>query len=318
MNASSEPKQVALYRDKIINEICYALGLSRNGVMRRLMGPLFKFPANRLGRIAVRADNEIGGSGLSGAARRILPDLSLNPSTRGADEIPVDGPLLVVSNHPGGFDSVAILSCIPRNDLKVLLSDVPFTRAFSAARRWFIFVPPEVMGSATTLRASIHHLKNGGALLIFPHGDVEPDPELSGGAIESIQNWSRSIGIMLREVPNVRLQAAIISGAQMPMFMASPFLKILKTAPRRQKAAEALQIIRQTIFPPRVRMNVHISFAKPIQATELAGDECMSSVISTMRRLLDEHMASLRTALSGTAANDPDFNETSSIGSSPA
>jgi 1-acyl-sn-glycerol-3-phosphate acyltransferase len=297
MNPSPEREQAVLYRDKIINEICYTLGLSRNGLMRRLLGPLFRYPASRLGRIAARADHEVGISGLSGGARRILPDLSLQPSVRGADAIPAAGPLLIVSNHPGGFDSIAILSCIPRKDLKVVLSDVPFTRAFSAARRYFIYVPPDVAGSTATLRASIDHLKNGGALLTFPYGDVEPDPELSGGSAESFQDWSRSIEIMLREVPNAWLQVAIISGVQMSKLMRSPILKIRKTAPRRQKLAEVLQIIRQIIFPPRVRTNVHVSFAKPIKASELAKGKLMPSVITITRRLLDDHMITLSNAL---------------------
>jgi 1-acyl-sn-glycerol-3-phosphate acyltransferase len=297
MKPSSEQEQAAVYREKIINEFCYALGVSRNGLTRRLLGPLFRCPANRLGRIAARADDAVRISGLSGGARRILPDLSLNPSARGAAHIPVVGPLLVVSNHPGVFDSVAILSCVPRKDLKVLLSDVPFTRAFSAARQYFIYVPPDVSGSATTLRASIDHLKNGGALLIFPNGDVEPDPELNGGAAESIKDWSRSIEIMLREVPNAWLQAAMISGVQMPKLMRTPILKIRKTAPQRQKLAEVLQIIRQILFPSGIRTNVHISFAKPIKALELTKGELMPSVITIARRLLDDHLASLSTAL---------------------
>jgi hypothetical protein len=293
MRQSSEQGQVAVYREKIVNEICYALGVSRSGVIRRLLGPLFRYPANRFGRIAARADNEVRISGLSGGARRILPDLSLNPTVRGAEDIPVDGPLLVVSNHPGGFDSVAILSCIPRKDLKVILSDVPFTRAFSAARQYFIYISPDVIGGIATLRASIDHLKNGGALLTFAHGDVEPDPELSWGAAESFQDWSRSIEIMLREVPNAWLQVTIVSGVLMSKFMRSPIVKIRKTAPRRQKLAEVLQIIRQMIFPLSIQTNVHISFAKPIRGTDLAKDEMMPSVIKIARRLLEDHMASL-------------------------
>ena len=294
MSQSSETAQAAVYREKIINEICYALGVSRNGLTRRLLGPLFRYPANRLGRIAARADNEVRISGLSGGSRRILPNLSLKPSVRGADDIPEDGPLLVVSNHPGGFDSIAILSCIPRKDLKVVLSDVPFTRAFSDARQYFIYVPPDVLGSATTLRASIDHLKNGGALLIFPYSDVEPDPELSGGSAESFQDWSRSIEIMLREVPNAGLQVAIISGMQMSKFILSPILKIRKSAPKRQKLAEVLQIIRQMTFPPRVPTNVHISFAKPVKAAELAKSGWMPAVIKIARELLEDHMAFLK------------------------
>jgi hypothetical protein len=116
---------------------------------------------------------------------------------------------------------------------------------------------------------------------------------LSGGAAETIQDWSRSIEIMLREVPEARLQAAMISGAQTSKFTRSPILKIRKSAPRRQKVAEVLQMIRQMIFPPRVRLSVHISFAKPIPATEFAKGEGMAEVIAVARRLLDDHMAFL-------------------------
>jgi hypothetical protein len=290
---SEERKLAAIYRDKIINEICYALGLSRSGLVRRLIGPLFRFPANRLGRIAIRGDRKVSISGLGGAARRILPDLSLHPSVLGPVDVPMDGPLLVVSNHPGGFDSIAILSCIPRKDLKVVLSDVPFTRAFSVARRYFIYVPSDVHGNTATLRDSIDHLKRGGALLTFAYGDVEPDPELSGGSAASFQDWSRSIDIMLREVPDAWLLVTIISGVQRPMFANSPLLKFRKTTPQRQKLAEVLQIIQQMIFPSGIRTNAHISFSKPVRASELSKGELMPSVIAIARRLLDDHMASL-------------------------
>jgi 1-acyl-sn-glycerol-3-phosphate acyltransferase len=286
-----------VYRERIIDEIFYALGLSRGGVTRRLLGPLFRLPANRLGRIAARADSEAKCSGITGSARRILPDLSLRPIVRGAENIPLEGPLLVASNHPGAFDSVAILSCIPRKDVKVLISDVSFTRAFSFAGQYFIYTPMNNCGRMTALRASIGYLKNGGGLLIFAHGDVEPDPELSPGAGEALENWSRSIEIMLRQVPETWLLVTMASGALMPKFMRHPIVKIRKTAPRRQKLAEVLQISRQMVYPRGIRNNVHISFAKPVRGKDLADDEVMPAVKKIARRLLEDHMASLRTAL---------------------
>lgn len=295
MNQSSEQEQAAVYREKIIDEICYALGVSRSGVMRRLLGPLFRRPAGIFGRIAARADNEVGSSGLGGGARLILPDFSLCPSVRGAENIPVDGPLLVASNHPGALDSIAIMSCIPRKDLKVLLSDVAFFRAFTNARQYFNYVPPDTAGSMTTLRASIDHLKRGGALLIFAHGDVEPDPELSPGASQAIQDWSRSIEIMLRKVPETWLQVTIASGVLMSKFVHNPIVKIRKTAVRRQKLAEVLQICQQMVFPRSVQTHVHISFAKPARGKDLGGEELMPAVVQIARRLLQDHMASLGT-----------------------
>ena len=277
-----------------MGEICYALGVSRHGAMRRLLGFFFRHPAERFGRMAASADSAVKSSGLSGGARRILPDLSVKATGLGVEYIPVDGPLLVASNHPGAFDSVAIMSCIPRKDLKVLLSDVPFTRAFSFARPYFIYVPPDAAGRIKALRASLDHLKKGGALLTFAHGDVEPDPELGPGASEAIQDWSPSLEFMLRIVPETRLQVAIASGVLLPRFVHSPLVRIRKTAAARQKLAEVLQICQQMNFPRSVRTHIHISFARPVKGMDLFGEEMMPAVIRVARRLLEEHLESFK------------------------
>jgi len=291
MNPPRE-QEVAVYREKIIDEIGYALGIGRNGIMRRLLGPLFRRPASRFGRIAARADAEVESSGISGGARRVLTDFSLIVSARGTGSIPVEGPLLVVSNHPGALDSLAILSCIPRNDVKVLISDVGFTRAFSSARRYFIYVPPQAAGRTATLRASIDHLRSGGALLIFAHGDVEPDPEVSPGAWESIQEWSRSVEIMLRRVRESSLQAAIVSGVLAQKFVRSPIVRIRKSPARRQKLAEVLQLSQQMVFSRSVRTHAHISFASPVKGGEFDKQEIMPALVNIARGLLEDHLAS--------------------------
>jgi len=262
--------------------------------MCRLLGPFFRYPADRFGRMIARADNETRSSGLSGGARRILADLSLKVTVRGAENIPKDGPLLVVSNHPGAYDSVVIMSCIPRKDLKVILSDVALTRAFSAARQYFIFAPLDSAGRATALRASLDHLQSGGALLIFAHDEVEPDPEMDSGAAESIRDWSRSIEIMLRRVPETWLQVAMASGILMSRFLHSPLVKIRKTAPKRQKLAEFIQVSQQMVFPRSVQPQMHLSFGTPVKGFNLPGDDLMPAVIKIARRLLEDHLASFR------------------------
>lgn len=295
MNPALDQERIAVYREKITDEICKAFGFSPAGVARRLLGPLFRLPTSRFGRIVYRADYEAGLSGLSGGARRILPDLALEVSARGAENIPLDGPLLLVSNHPGAFDSVAILSCIPRQDVKVLISDVPFTRAFVSAHRYFIYVPQDASGRMTTLRGSVDHLRSGGALLVFARGEVEADPEINPDVDKCIQEWSRSIEIMLREAPDCRLQVTIVSGALLPRFIFSPIVKIRRTAAKRQKLAEFLQISRQMAFARGEKTRVHISFGQPIRGLDLTGGETMSVVMGIARRLLKEHMESLGT-----------------------
>lgn len=293
MNLPAETENAASYTERIIDEVCYALGVGREGVRRRLLGPLFRLPARRLGRIASRADRAVIDAGLSGGSRLILPDLNMTVSARGAELIPADGPLLAIANHPGALDSIAILSCLPRKDTSVLISDVPFTRAFMVARRHFIYVPLRTEGRGPALRASIAHLRRGGSLLVFPHGDVEPDPEIGPGAAEAFQNWSRSIEIMVRAVPECQILVAIASGVLLPRFARSPFVRLRKSPVRQQKLAEVIQLCRQMVFPRSVGTRVHISFARPVSGGNLARSEIMPAAVRTARALLEDHLAAL-------------------------
>ncbi len=281
------------FRERIITEIFYALGRRRTGPARRFLGPLFRPPAGRLARIAAKADAEAARTGISGAARLILPDLGLCPTARGAEAIPAEGPLILVSNHPGGFDSVAILASVPRPDIKVFIDDVPFTRVFAEASRFFLYVPKTPAGRQSSLRDGIDHLSAGGSVLIFAHGNVEPDPELTPGASDVIGDWSRSLEIMARRVPQAWLQTAIASGVLKAKFLRSPLVRVRKGPVQRQKLAEVLQISRQMLRPRSVRLDVHLSFGLPVRAGDLAGADFMPAVIRGARALLDEHMARL-------------------------
>jgi len=294
MTPSSCRRDVAEYREKITDEICRALGFSPAGAARRLLGPLFRYPAGRFAGIIARADDEIRSSGLSGGARSVLADLSLKPTVRGAEQVPADGPLLIVSNHPGAYDSLAIMASVPRKDLKVVISDVGFTRAFTAAREYYIYAPRDTAGRMKALRASIAHLAKGGALLLFAHVEVEPDPETSPGAGEALRDWSRSIGIILRRVPEARLQVSIASGILMPRFLDSPLVRIRRNAPQRQKLAEFLQVSWQMVSPRSVRPEIHLSFSAPAGGRELPRDGLMPAVIAMAERLLEDHLAAVR------------------------
>jgi hypothetical protein len=293
MNPLFGPDAVAVYREKITDEIFRAFGFSPAGMFRLLFGPLFRRPAGRFAGIIARADDAAGYSGLSGGARSILADFSLEPAVRGAESIPRGGPLLVASNHPGAYDSLAIMSSIPRKDLKVVISDVGFTRAFSAAGRFFIYAPEDTTGRIKAMRASLEHLENGGSLLLYPHVEVEPDPETSPGAREALRDWSRSVEILLRRVPEAALVVSIASGILLPRFLESPLVRIRRRAPQRQKLAEFLQVIWQMLRPRSVRPIIHLSFAAPVRGHDLPGDRLMPAVIGMADRLLVEHLAAV-------------------------
>lgn len=87
----------------------------------------------------------------------------------GMEHVPASGPLIVVSNHPfGAVDALILLdNLLPvRADLKVLVDhDTP---AFQSLE------PVLVRGTsrAGSMRAAREHLATGGALLVFPAGEV--------------------------------------------------------------------------------------------------------------------------------------------------
>jgi len=284
-------EQFAAIRNRVIDEVFFALGLGRSSGWRRALGPLFYLPADHLAHIGAILEEEAPRSGLSGASQRALPELSLNPTTHGVEFIPKEGPVLVACNHPGAYDSLVVTASIPRRDLKLVVSDVGFTHALQACSRDFIFVstdPTERMGA---LRESITHLRNGGALLIFANGEVEPDPAIMPGAEQTIAGWSPSIEIMLRKVPDCWLQLTIASGMLLPKFVHSPLTRIRRMPFHRQKMGELLQILQQMVLPHSIQLHPRVSFAQPVCARDLAADGMMADVIRRARALLAEHVA---------------------------
>lgn len=90
--------------------------------------------------------------------------------------LPTQGPLVIASNHPfGGLEGVILSLFISqlRPDLKVLANQG--LRLFPELQDYFIFTNPlseRDPKNGPSLRTSIQHLKQGGALLIFPAGRV--------------------------------------------------------------------------------------------------------------------------------------------------
>jgi putative hemolysin len=96
-----------------------------------------------------------------------------------AELIPREGALVVVCNHPfGGADALLLTELLlrHRSDLRVLANQV-FERVAELAP---ILAPLDILGTSgdamstnrRSLRAALRHLDAGGALLLFPAGEV--------------------------------------------------------------------------------------------------------------------------------------------------
>ncbi|WP_158755612.1 GNAT family N-acyltransferase [Dyella sp. S184] len=98
---------------------------------------------------------------------------SYHVNSREREHIPVDGPLLVVANHPLGMqDALALLQLISsvRTDVRILGNDWLAT----VPQLGRLLLPVDVFGKGTAsrLRGIYRALDNGEALIVFPAGEV--------------------------------------------------------------------------------------------------------------------------------------------------
>jgi hypothetical protein len=283
-------EHAALLKDGIMDEILYAFSGKRKSWLGALLAPLVRIPAGRFGRVAAEFYARVNDLGIRQAARTTLQKLNHAMTARGTEKIPDHGPLLLVSNHPGGLDSLGILSCIPRNDLKALVTDVKFMHLLDYYQRYLLFVDFKATGGMLALREAIQHLQSGGALLLFAHGEVEPEPECFPGAGDEIDRWSPSIEIMLRKVPGTLLQIVSVSGAVQARYLHSPVTLLRRQPARRQKLAEFLQVINSLLFPHSSSTRLHLTVGEVIETRSLGAGRWMPEVIRHGKQQLNDHL----------------------------
>lgn len=282
-------QKVLTLRDTITEEVFKAIGLKKHNLLRGPVRWMLRPVTTHFARIAERYVRESSEISVSGSALKTLKDFSMKAESRGEENIPKTGPVLVATNHPGALDSLALTSRMLRSDVKIMVSDSAFMREFGGDSPFLIYVDFKTMGGMLALRQAIAHLQQGGLVIAYVHGEVEPDPELNAqGAYDAIAEWSKSIEIMLRKVPETQLELGIMSGAVAQKFMRSPLARLRRKSFERQKAAEFVQVIQQLIAPKTVEILVHLSFAQPFQPDQ--ANAFMPQVIAKARVLLREHL----------------------------
>jgi hypothetical protein len=278
----------------ILDEILIALKQPPHGIARRIFGPLLKLPARRFAVLMAEVDRRVAQNGIVAAAQWLLTQIVTGIDARGTEHIPHSGPVLVASNHPGAYDVVALIAAIGRDDLKIIASDVAFTRSLIATSAHLIYVNPDDRGAPdrmVAIRSGIRHLQAGGALLIYPTGIVDPDPDISPGLEESLQTWSGSLEIFLRRVPQTGVVPAIVSSVLSKRYLNNPLVKIPQAAWEKRKLAEFIQVSRQMIAKRPIDLTPRITFGEAVTGKELRESEehYLPAIMVRARQALAEH-----------------------------
>lgn len=269
--------------ENLVYEMTKALALPQTEGIRKIITLLAGRAIRRFTELASELDSVVGQDGIAGSARWLLPRFVQGYSARGVENIPPVGPLVIASNHPAYIDSVVISAHVARRDYKVIIGEIPFFQHLPNIHRNAIFAPDpaDSMGRMQVVREVIRHLKNDGAILIFPRGGIEPDPAWMPHPDAEFDHWSRSLEIFLKHVPHTQVLVTIVSGVISKVAMCHPITWFRTARPDRQRLAFMYQFIRQMIAGKELfGLTPRVTFGELICAEHTTGRAHMLQTIT--------------------------------------
>lgn len=289
-----EVTSVPEIQSAITDEVFYALGLYRRGFLRRYLGWVFWLPTRIFARYMAAVDEAVALGGPPTGCQKMLDLLGVRAQVQGRSNIPLEGPAIILANHPGAYDSMAICSLLPRRDLKAIVAKTHFYQTLPHIHPEFLYASEDRAESMLAIRGAVDHLLQGGILLQFGSGLIEPDPAFYPIGDAVFDRWSPSLEILFRKVPEMKVVPTIASGVLLERFMKHPLTKLRRDAMDKRRLAEFHQIIQQLMFPKTISASPSISFGKPFMLAEVAQESAdrrlMPGVIAKMKAHLAEHL----------------------------
>ncbi|MDP9283052.1 MAG: 1-acyl-sn-glycerol-3-phosphate acyltransferase [Chloroflexota bacterium] len=275
--------QVELLTGILALEGAEALGWERGRPGGSAARRLLRSAARRIAREFVACDEVFASRALPDAARWCLDRFSATFEIAGLDRVPRRGPILLVANHPGLTDAVGLIAALDRPDVRIVAADFPFLHAMRGLGPRLIFLGASRTSQLSWIRAVARDLREGGVVLLFPAGRLEPDPAVLGrdGALMA---WSDSVALIARLAPDAQIVPAAVTGVLSARAFAHPLTRIRRTPRDRQRVATLLQMI-----DPRYRLvTARIAFGAPLVVDRSASDDTGAAALlaARMRDLL--------------------------------
>lgn len=229
--------------------------------------------------------------GLNKAILKLLNDLRVTSiSSKGT--LPRKGPLLIISNHPGVFDSMLLMSQIERKDIYMIAistygifgSEVqkkllPIYRVRSLNHKVYeypLFLqihgklpehlhPDEMkLKNRQTINKAARLINSGKAVSMFPAGSV--GKSLNGG------KWKAGVGFLIKRISNPKTKVVFAT---------------IKGTGNSDLLAYLHPIISRIFFRPKP---ISIQFSRPRLIGELVRKEDDAKTIATkLEKLYDNH-----------------------------
>jgi hypothetical protein len=267
------PDSISRLTDINLDDLVNSIGWQNSPRLARLLRTLSRPAARKFARQMQEFDSLAGETDLASASRFMLKKYVKDVRVYGLERIPSQGPVLALSNHPGMTDTLCLFAAINRPDLRIIALDRPFLQSLPNISRQLFFIGDNSKERLSAVRKAAAHLRGGGAVLTFPAGRIEPDPQIYPGALESLNSWTDSAGVFLRFAPETRILPLLVGNVLWKKMVSNPVTKLKKDREDREKLGAAFQLLAQVIFnlhPLMVTVQVGESSGLPeIGSTEL-------------------------------------------------
>jgi 1-acyl-sn-glycerol-3-phosphate acyltransferase len=275
-----------------LDDLVSSFGWQDYPLLASVLRRIFANPARMFAEQMANFDLSVGESNLAEASRRLIrTNYVRDVRVHGREHVPAIGPVLFLSNHPGMADTISLFAAINRPDLKIIAIQRPFLATLQNTTKQLFFIDDDPVKRMNAVRQVTAHLKNGGAALTFPAGEIEPDPRVYDGALDSLDNWTDSAGVFMRFAPTVKIVPVLVSGVIWERTARHPLTRLKRTRMEREKLAAALQLLAMVVRNAKPT-TVHVHFAKPLTLDEIGSTETQAihrSVIQRMRDLLQNN-----------------------------
>lgn len=278
-----------------LDDLVSSFGWQDRPIPARLLRSLFLNPAQTFAKIMVDFDAAVGSHDLTEASRltqrhfaRDVRVFGPDPSTGSGQRLVPESAFLALSNHPGMSDSLSLFCALKRPDLKIIALNRPFLNALPNMSKQLFFVKDDPTSRMALVRQVSGHLRSGGAALTFPAGEIEPDPDVYPGAVESLQAWTDSVGVFIRMAPETAILPVLVRNVIWGKAANFPLLKIKKTKDEREKLAAALQLLAMIVWNTKP-VSVTVQIGKPITVKDLGTTDTQvihQAVLAEMKRLI--------------------------------
>jgi 1-acyl-sn-glycerol-3-phosphate acyltransferase len=273
-----------------LDDLVSSFGWQNYPLPAALLRRLFVWPARKFAKQMVNYDNQVGQAGLYEASFRTLQQYYINDlRVHCREHIPASGPALFLSNHPGLADTVSLFTAIGRADLRIIALHRPFLASLSNITRHLFYISEDPRERMRAVRQVASHLRAGGAVLTFPAGKIEPDPDVHSGALDALCDWTDSAAVFMRFAQDLKIVPVLVSGVVWERAARHWLTRLKQTREERQKLAAALQLLAMITRGARPT-TVHVRFGKPITAGEagLTDLDCIhEKLMERMRGLIE-------------------------------